>query len=656
MKPKSQKLLIRLSLFIFIGIAFNITLGGIAAFLWSAVTHNNNIDNLLLSLNTLKAEPLSAVKGIVVGDSTNSILESGHELYTNLLFQSAIWLIYLFNFYKLIFVKSKKFSKEDASQIGVYGTARWESAKNIAKRFFKTDKGMIVGAYDEKPCIQEIEGDINQMCLVYGGSGSGKTAGYSIPNILHISETLGESFVITDPKADIFNATAAHLRKLGYTVYKVNLLDFLKSDRYNPLHYVTNGPEAISVVNTLMKNSGESRNSDFWEKAERALYAALILYLKETRPKEEQHFASVLKLGLEVGKNPKLLNKMFEELPEDSEAKTFYDIFNIAEEKTRSGILVGFGVRLQLWAMKDIRSLTAASDFQIKELAHKKTAVFVLTRDDDSSFDLLTALFVDQTFQELAKEARKSANQHLKVPVRMILDEIANIAPINDLEKRMAVMRSRGVRISLIFQGIQQFKNRYGDGVAAEISDSCDNQIILQANDDSTAVPVSKMLGKTTVLTNSVSQNSNERGSSNGMNYSMQGTELMTPDQVRNKDKDKLILFQKGSAPAFIDKYFYYKQKRWSDLPEADWRQEPNREDKQVTTFSPFVSTAPQDEHMNEQQEQIAEPEHIAENEPYLDDEALKQLEEQASQYFEEPPPYDDPQEKDDKKPFDIFS
>ncbi|MED3861129.1 VirD4-like conjugal transfer protein, CD1115 family [Priestia megaterium] len=655
MKLKNKRFITRLLLFIFIGIMFNISLGGIAAALWSAITHNGNINSLLLSLESLKNEPLLAVRGIVFGSQSNSILESGHELYTNLIFQGVVWLVFLFNFYKLIFVKSKRFSKEDASQIGVYGTAHWESEKNIAKRFFESDKGMIVGAVGEKPCIQEIEGDINQMCLVYGGSGSGKTAGYSIPNILHISETLGESFVITDPKADIFNATAAHLRKLGYTIYKVNLLDFLKSDRYNSLDYVTNGPEAISVVNTLMKNSGESKNSDFWEKAERALYAALILYLKETRPKEEQHFASVLKLGLEIGKNPKLLNAMFKALPEDSEAKTFYDIFNIAEEKTRSGILVGFGVRLQLWAMKDIRSLTAASDFQIKELAHKKTAVFVLTRDDDSSFDLLTALFIDQTFQELAKEARKSPKQHLKVPVRMILDEIANIAPINDLEKRMAVMRSRGVRISLIFQGIQQFKNRYGEGVAAEISDSCDSQIILQANDDSTAIPVSKMLGKTTVLTNSVSQNHNERGSSNGMSYSMQGTELMTPDQVRKKDKNKLILFQKGSAPAFIDKYFYYKQKRWSNLPQADWNQEPNREDKPINIASPFVYSVPQPEHIEQQQdEQITE--HYEDNGQHFDEEALRHLEEQADHYLEEQAPYDDPQEKQDKKPFDMFS
>ncbi|WP_161804968.1 VirD4-like conjugal transfer protein, CD1115 family [Peribacillus butanolivorans] len=322
-------------------------------------------------------------------------------------------------------------------------------------------------------------------------------------------------------------------------------------------------------------------------KAERALYTALILYLKECRPKEEQHLSSVLRLGLQVGKQPKLLNELFESLPEDSEAKYFYDIFNMAEDKTRSGILVGFGVRLQLWAIKEIRELTSHSDFHLRDLGKKKMALFILTRDEESTFDLLTAMVVDQCFQELVKEARTQPNQRLKVPVRLILDEIANIAPINDLQKRVSVMRSRGVYISLIFQGMQQFKNRYGEGLAAEISDSCDNQIILQANDDTTAVPVSKMLGNTTVLTNSVSQSQNDKGTSDGMNYSMTGTELMRPEDIRNKEDHKLILIQKGQPPVFLDKCFYFNQKQWKNLEQTNSYDEPNRESKPISIFNP---------------------------------------------------------------------
>jgi type IV secretion system protein VirD4 len=631
-KLKDNQIIIRILLFLGGGAMFNVLLLGYISLLMAHL-QAYKIEGLSILFNLLTQEPLIAVMEIVLGSGSTPVIQSGHELYLNVKLQGVYWLLYVFNAYKILFTKSKRFRKIDASKHGTHGSARWASPKEIKQRFLQTDKGMIVGAFKGKPCIQAIDGENNHMTLVYGGSGSGKTSGYSIPNILHISETLGESFVITDPKGDTYNATVPRLKELGYNVYRINLLDFRKSHRYNPLDYVTNGPEALSLVNTLMKNTGEDRKSDFWEKAERSLYAALILYLKETRPKEEQHFLSVLRLGLQIGKNPDLLNQIFEQLPDDSEAKTFYDIFNNAEDKTRSGILVGFGVRLQLWAIKDIRNLTAKNDFDIRELGRKKTAVFILTRDEESTFDLITAMFIDQTFQELVKEARIKPNQCLGVPVRMILDEIANIAPINDLQKRMAVMRSRGVRVSLIFQGIQQFKNRYGDGIAAEISDSCDNQIVLQANDNSTAVPVSEMLGKTTILTNSVSQNHNERGSSSGMNYSMQGRELMTAQEIRNKDKRKLILFQKGEDPAFIDKYFYYEQKRWKNIQQTSWNDEPNRIDEPLSIFSPSIPSA-----------------------PFIAEQEWKEEQTYYEEHHKEQEAHNETEKPQDKKPFDLFA
>lgn len=242
---------------------------------------------------------------------------------------------------------------------------------------------------------------------------------------------------------------------------------------------------------------------------------------------------------------------------------------------------------MQLWAIKEIQQLTGSSDFTLKDLGKKKMALFILTRDEESTFDLITAIVVDQVFQELVKEARTRPNHRLDVPVRLILDEIANIAPINDLQKRVSVMRSRGVYINLIFQGMQQFKNRYGEGIVAEISDSCDNLIVLQANDSSTAVPVSKMLGSTTILTNSISQSQNDRGSSNGLNYSMTGMDLMRPEDVRNKDDRKLILIQKGQPPAFLDKFFFFEQKKWQNIKQTNWADEPNRKSQEIINIVP---------------------------------------------------------------------
>ncbi|MEH7454297.1 VirD4-like conjugal transfer protein, CD1115 family, partial [Gottfriedia acidiceleris] len=551
-------------------------------------------------LDSLTKKPLAPFKTLLWGTGGNEATKFAHTLYTNIKIQGIYWLVYMIFFSKILFGKSKKFSKIDASRHGIHGRARWAHPKEIKQRFQQSDKGMVVGGINGKPCIQQLTSVNNNHSLILGGSGSGKTAGYSIPNILHISETLGDSFVVTDPKGDIYNATVPHLKRLGYEVVRVNLLDFLKSDGYNPLQYVNSGPEAITLVNTIMKNTGEAKNSDFWEKAERSLYAALILYLKETRPVEEQNLTNVLKLGLQIGKDNKFLDKLIETLPDDSEAKTFFNIFNLSEDKTRSGILVGFGVRLQLWAINEIKQLTASSDFRLGDLGKKKMALFILTRDEESTFDLITAIVVDQVFQELVKEARMSPNHRLPVSVRLILDEIANIAPINDLQKRVAVMRSRGVYINLIFQGLQQFKNRYGEGLTAEISDSCDNFIVLQANDSSTAVPVSKMLGSTTILTNSVSQSQNDRGSSNGMNYSMTGMELMRPEDVRNKDDRKLILIQKGQPPAFLDKYFFFEQKRWENLKQTNWADEPNKLFKPVVECIPNLVTPELQEEIKE--------------------------------------------------------
>lgn len=630
MKLKDNRLFLRLLTFFAIGVTINILLVGYISIL-AAYLETYKIRGLGIILDSISQNPLGTLKNTILGTGNTTVMQTANDIYLDIKLQGIAWIVYTFYSYKIIFKKSKRINTIDASDLGHFGKSKLAKPKEIKERFLSTNKGMIVGTHENKICVQEINPDNNQMTLVYGGSGSGKTSGYSIPNVLHISKTLGESFIITDPKADIYNATVRHLQSLGYRVYRINLLDFLKSDRYNPIDYVTTGTEALTLAETLIKNTGRSSSDPFWENAEKSLFASLILYIKETRPKEEHHFGNVLNLALKIGHDQELAEQLFAKLPEDSVAKKLYQIFALAPSDTRNSILLGFAIRLRIWTEVEICKLTAKSDFHIRELGQRKTAVFIMTRDEESTFDVITAMFIDQAFQELTKEARTKGG-HLNVPVRMVLDEVANIAPISDLERRVAVMRARGVRIHLIFQGIQQFKNRYGEGIAAEISDSCDNKIILQANDNSTAIPISEMLGNTTILTNSVSQNQNNHGTSIGESYSTQGMALMRPEDILQKDKRKLILIQPGKKSVILDKCFYFEQEEWKNLKEINWaKDDPDRQDEPLHVFRPnsILEPRPQNK-VPEQTEQTIEREKPKSKQPKLEQpEEPKQLEQE---------------------------
>lgn len=530
----------------------------------------------------LKDSPIDAVISLFQTDSPQN---SAAFYFMNKVTQALYWTVLLFFIIRSMFNRRREFSKEQAHKYGSHGTARWASDKEIKHLY--NDKGMIVGEYRKKALIQPVKDNNNHMTLVYGGSGSGKTAGYSIPNILHISKNLGESFVITDPKGDIYKATHNHLEQQGYDVITVNLIDMTRSQRYNPMDYIDKGNDSMSLATTIIKNtSGEGKPNDpMWQEAENALYSALFQYLKEERPADEHNFRNVLHLGNLIRKREKDIEKLFDDLPDNSTAKHLYNIFANAEDKVRSGVLIGFATRLKLWALEDVAQLTAKSDFNINQLGQKKTALFILTPDGESTFDMITAMLIDQIFQELIKQAGSNQSKRLNIPVRMILDEVANIAPISDLKKRVAVMRSRGVRITLMFQGIQQFKNRYGEGAAAEISDSCDNIIVMAANDSSSSIPISKKIGDTTLMISSQSQSTNDRGSSAGENYSFTGRALITPDELENMPLNKCILFQKGRYPAYINKYFYFKHD-W-DIKEHDWANDSIRPYESLVLYTP---------------------------------------------------------------------
>lgn len=588
LKVGKSRLAIRGILVIFLGLIVDYLTGYLIAY--AQYLQFYKLKGIELVTNEFVKKPMTAFRVLILGDESKPVWISIHDVYAHPMFHVTLVCVYLY-FVFSYFTSSKKMEKKDASEYGSHGTARWASKKEIEEALLRTDKGFIVGQYKGKMAVHPLDSPLNQVISVFGGSGSAKTSGYIIPNILHIAENIGESLIITDPKGELYNKTSDFLRKQGYDVWVFNLLDMKRSMRYNPLDYVNSTEEALSLANTIISNTEgrEPKGDSMWRNAEMAYFAALMMYLKETRPKREQTIKSILQLGTRIGKDEELLDMMFSQLPPDSEALEMYNIFRLAQDKTRAGILIGFGVRLKLWVSKNVAQLTSCSDFDLNQLGQKKTALFILTPDSDSTFDLLPALLIDQCIQLLYKQAGRNATGRLNVPVRGLLDELANITAINDLERKASTMRSRGISIVPIFQSITQFRNRYDNERWSEILASSDTIVFLGTSDNVTAEYFSKKLGTTTILINSISESKNARGTSEGKSHTVIGRPLMTPDELTRLPVEKAIVFQRGKNPVLLDKYFYFKQDRWKDLKEVNWYTDiPVREDDPIPIIDPF--------------------------------------------------------------------
>ncbi|MFB9749882.1 VirD4-like conjugal transfer protein, CD1115 family, partial [Leifsonia shinshuensis] len=322
---------------------------------------------------------------------------------------------------------------------------------------------------------------------------------------------------------------------------------------------------------------------------EESYFAAIMLDLREAMPKEKHSIKSVLQIGTIIGQDEEKLDEMFEQLPEHSEAVQMYNIFKLAQDRTRAGILIGFGTRLRLWVSKEVAHITSKSDFDLKQLGQKKTALFLLIPDKDRTFDLIPALIIDQLFNVLYTLAGDSPGRRLPVNVRLLLDEAANIAQINDFEVKVSTMRSRGISVIPIYQNITQFKNRYDRERWSEIIGSIDTIVYLGSNDPESNQYFSKKLGKKTMVINSVSESKNNRGQSSSKSYSTIGRELMQVDELERLPKDEAIVFQAGMYPMRIKKHLFFKQKKWKHLHEVSWQDDIHpRNIKPVPLIDPF--------------------------------------------------------------------
>lgn len=455
---------------------------------------------------------------------------------------------------------------EVSSQYGSHGTSRWAEPEEVVRNFAETGQGAVLGRLRVggrwRTVIYPWSGKArNRFVLIVGPPGSGKTSRYSLPNLLHAAAVdRDRSLVLTDPKGEMFRQMAALLKEREFEIRVINLIHPKASDRYNPMDYVRSVEDAFRLANTIIANtSGQSVTGDaFWVNAERSLLACLIWYVKTALKPEFQHLATVLHLGTAFGKDPELMEWVFAAKELDPIAKQLYGLISGLSSKTRDGVFIGFSTRLQLWASPEIAAMTAGSDFQLGDLGRRRIALFLVIPDHHSTYQALTSLFFDQAFQELITEADEQGGR-LPFEVRMMLEEMANIGRIPDLEKRLATIRSRGLLVEMILQTVGQLKALYGEAWNT-ITGCSDTIVALAANDQETAEWISKRLGTMTIRTTSTSSTATDKGDSRSQSYHYTSRALMLSDEVQGQgegglDQDELIVIQRGLPPARLGKY-----------------------------------------------------------------------------------------------------
>ena len=420
----------------------------------------------------------------------------------------------------------------------------------------------------------------NKNVLVVGGSGSGKTRYFIKPNLLQCtSKSHPVSFVVTDPKGGLIQECGLALLKNGYKIRTMNTINFHKSMRYNPFAYIHEEKDILKLVTTLMTNTkGEGQGGDpFWDKAERLLLTSLIAYLHYEAPAEEQNFATLLEMlnTMQVSEededyqNP--VDLLFEDLAKkkpNSFAGRQYKLYKLAAGKTAKSILISCGARLSPFDIQEIRDATMYDELELDKLGDRKTALFLIMSDTDSTFNFLISMIYSQLFNLLCDKADDVYGGKLPVHVRCLIDECANIGQIPQLEKLVATIRSREISACLVLQTRSQLKAIYKDN-ADTIVGNMDSQIFLGGSEPTTLKELSEALGKETIDSFNTSEN---RGSqtSHGLNYQKLGKALMSEDEIAIMDGGKCILQLRGVRPFFSEKFDITKHPHYKYLADAD--------------------------------------------------------------------------------------
>ena len=460
-----------------------------------------------------------------------------------------------------------------------YGSARWGTQKDIepfedpvfANNVILTrTERLMMGNRPKNPANAR-----NKNVLVVGGSGSGKTRFWLKPNLLQCHS----SYVVTDPKGDIVIDCGQALLKNGYSIRIFNTINFRKSMHYNPFAYIHSEKDILKLTTTLIANTkGDGKAGDeFWTKAETLLYCALIGYIHYEAPLEEQNFATLIEFlnAMEVREDDETfqnpVDQMFEALKKKKPnhfAVRQYAKFKLAAGKTLKSILVSCGARLAPFDIEEVRDITMYDELSLDTVGDKKTALFLIMSDTDTTFNFVIAMLQSQLFNLLCDKADDFYNGRLPVHVRCLLDEFANIGQIPNFDKLIATIRSREISASIILQSQSQLKTIYKDA-ADTIVGNCDSTLFLGGKEKGTLKEISELLGKETI--DSLSQSEN-RGAqtSHGLSYQKLGKELMTQDEIAVMDGGKCILQLRGVRPFFSDKFDITKHLRYKYLSDAD--------------------------------------------------------------------------------------
>lgn len=423
-------------------------------------------------------------------------------------------------------------------------------------KILSKNKGIILAEDNYLP-VDKI-GNVN--VLVVGGSGSGKSASYSIPNAYQM---LG-SYVFTDPKGELYDKTAGYLKANGYDIKVLNLVNPENSDGYNPLMHIQSEIDVDVIANTIIKGQdSDGKGSDpFWDNNAEMLLKSLIYYLLEKRPKEEINLTSCAEMvrAAASSNGTNLLRELMSELPLSHPARTNFQSVEVVagSEKTYSSILSTLQSKLGKFDSQEIANVTSTNTINFEDIANHKTAVYVISSDTHTAYNFLLTIFFAQMIQQLYNYADLNGGR-LKVPTYFILDEFANIGQIPDFDKKISTSRSRGISFSVILQNLDQLEAVYEKSYET-IMGNCDTHVFLGSNSFKTVEYFSKQLGETTIARDTKSTNRDKNFSKQGYSTSDQimGRALMTPDELRRMDNDLCIIFEKGLKPIKANKYYYF--------------------------------------------------------------------------------------------------
>ena len=496
----------------------------------------------------------------------------------------------------------KKFRKGEE-----YGSARWGNEKDIAPFIDPVFENNILLTQTERLTMnsrpKKPKYARNKNVIVIGGSGSGKTRFYVKPQLMQMPDNV--SFVVTDPKGTIIVECGKMLARgtpkkdkngkilrdkngrvvmAPYKIKVLNTINFAKSMHYNPFHYIRSEKDILKLVNTIMVNTkgeGEKSSEDFWVKAERLLYCALIGYIWYEAPEEEKNFITLLEMinasearedDEEFQSPVDLMFSRLEEKEPDHFAVKQYKKYKLAAGKTAKSILISCGARLAPFDIKELRDLMEYDDLELDTLGDRKTALFLIMSDTDTTFNFVIAMLQSQLFNLLCDKADDEYGGRLPVHVRCILDEFANIGQIPNFDKLIATIRSREISASIILQSQSQLKTIYKDA-ADTIVGNCDTTLFLGGKEKSTLKELSEILGKETIDSFNTSEN---RGTqvSHGLNYQKLGKELMSQDEIAVMDGGKCILQVRGTRPFLSDKFDITAHKNYKYLADADKKNE----------------------------------------------------------------------------------